>query len=105
MAGWRPVYPLLQVLSMLGGAQSDVNSAVQVAVDFVYLLWCERLLPDQYELLILSTLDSLTAGRGIGRRDAVQRFLAATERRFRTAVLETSRMRNLAEAWLSAHVV
>jgi tetratricopeptide (TPR) repeat protein len=69
-AKWRPTYPFSQVAQVLSGANSDPKSAVKVAADYVRLLWQQKLLPDQYERLVIAVLDAIVSGRcqGSGHR-------------------------------------
>jgi tetratricopeptide (TPR) repeat protein len=104
MASWHLVYPLPQVLRMLGGKWSDPESAVRVAVEYVYALWQENLFPEQYIALVDATLSALADGRGAQREATVYRFLAHAEGRFALIPLEIAKITDLVQLWLTSHV-
>jgi tetratricopeptide (TPR) repeat protein len=101
---WRPVYPFTQVVEILGGANSDLDSAVRVAVKYIYLLWSERILPDQYERLIMTVLNALTSHRK-NRRGVLNAFARAIEIKFKLAPTETHRIQEIVKAWTAAHLL
>jgi hypothetical protein len=105
MADWLPRYPFLHTLRMLGGTQSNMDPAVNVAARFTYSLWKKRIIPDAYENLVFSLLDGLTADRGMEKAEAIRKFLAVVEQQFVLAPLEITRLRNLARTWLQIHIV
>jgi nucleoside phosphorylase len=80
MDKWRPEGTFRTVLETLRGPDTEVKSAVIVAVEFFRLLWLESLLPGQRDALCHAVLDGLVNGRQtrevipLLRRDIEQAF-------------------------------
>jgi len=81
MAEWRVAHPYDQVVDGLGGDMCDENSAIGVAVQFLYELWDTTVSPLAVDYLMLRLLDALKRGRrlesmaGKLERSLNQRFL------------------------------
>ena len=60
---WQPVEPYSSLVQALGNQRTSLLSALNVAVDFLYQLWLEPILPSQREYLALGLLGGLTSGR------------------------------------------
>ena len=60
---WQPVEPYNSLAQALGGQRASLFSALNLAVDFLYQLWLEPILPHQREYLASALLDGLTSGR------------------------------------------
>ena len=60
---WQLSEPYNSLVQALGGQRASLSSALNVAVDFLYQLWLEPILPSQREYLTLGLLDGLTSGR------------------------------------------
>ena len=60
---WQPVEPYSRLVQALGNQRTSLLSALNVAVDFLYQLWLEPILPSQREYLTLGLLGGLTSGR------------------------------------------
>ena len=60
---WQPSEPYNSLVQTLGGQRAGLSSALNVAVNFLYQLWLEPILPRQREYLALGLLDGLTSGR------------------------------------------
>jgi hypothetical protein len=96
---WVNKNPFTSVLNTLGGSQLEVGSVVNVAAEFIFLLWRHLILDFQRDALIMAVLDALTQQR---KRDAVVRALeAAIKGRFRLLPLAEVRVRQIITAWRS----
>src|SRR5581483_11660293 len=62
-AQWSVEAPYSDVVTLLRGEYCDGFSAVQVAADFMRLLWQQPFLPRSSDYLLLMLLDELAAGR------------------------------------------
>ena len=60
---WQLVEPYNSLVQALGGQRVNLSSALNVAVDFLYQLWLEPMLPRQRQYLASALLDGLTSGR------------------------------------------
>ena len=60
---WQPVEPYNSLAQALGDQRASLFSALNLAVDFLYQLWLEPILPHQREYLASALLDGLTSGR------------------------------------------
>jgi len=102
-AQWRPVYPFSQVVRILG-AESNLDSAITVAAKYVYLLWKQKLLPDQYERLVIAVLGAITSKRA-RRKQALAAFDREIGTIFTLAPTEIYRIQEIMKAWATAHVL
>lgn len=103
-AQWRPNYPFVLVVSLLGGTQSDLNSAATVAAKYVRLLWKQTILPSQYEHLVLAVLDALASNRG-NRRQVLAAFEREIEREFALVPTEEAHIKDIMKTWTSIHTL
>jgi len=96
---WFNKHPFTSVLNTLNGSQIDIRSVVNVAAEFIFLLWMQ-LIPDfQRDALIVAVLDALTQKR---KRNAVLALLEAViKSRFRLLPLAEVRVRQVMTAWRS----
>src|SRR5262249_3263388 len=62
-SGWSGDAPCSIVAALLGGENSDCQSAVLVAAEFMRLLWQQPLLPLSTDYLLFRLLDNLGVGR------------------------------------------
>ena len=60
---WNPSEPYNLVIQVFGDQRTNVLSALNVAVDFLFQLWLEPILPIQRKNLTFSLLDELTSRR------------------------------------------
>ena len=63
IAEWRVAYPYDRVVDALGGDLCDENSAIGVAVQFLYELWNNTISPSATDYLMLRLLDALKRER------------------------------------------
>ena len=61
-ADWQLSEPYNSLVQALGGQRANLSSALNVAVDFLYQLWLEPILPNQREYLASGLLVGLTSG-------------------------------------------
>ena len=62
-AEWSVATPFSDVVVLLRGEHCDAMSAVQVAAEFMRLVWQQPILPRSSDYLLLRLLDELAAGR------------------------------------------
>jgi hypothetical protein len=60
---WRPVGAFERVVDTLKGPDAQVESAVNVAIQFFRIVWFALVLPHQRDALVMRVLDALVAGR------------------------------------------
>ena len=64
LSAWRPSEPYSTLVNTLGDQKTNLLSALNVAVDFLYKLWLEPIGRSQQEYLTLGLLGAFTSGRG-----------------------------------------
>ncbi len=64
LSAWRPSEPYSTLVNTFGDQKTNLLSALNVAVDFLYKLWLEPIGRVQQEYLTLGLLGALTSGRG-----------------------------------------
>lgn len=66
-ANWKLAHPFINVLKVLEGKNCDENSALNVSLHFISLIWKEHMkeqIPiDDFNLLFMSTLNKVVEGR------------------------------------------
>src|SRR5262249_22986152 len=62
-AEWSVEAPFSNVVVLLRGEYCDAMSAVQVAAEFMRILWQQPILPRSSDYLLMRLLDELAAGR------------------------------------------
>ena len=60
---WLPKLLYTRVLNHIRGKHSSEETAINVAANYIFLLWKEPLLPEQRQYLLLSLLNYLTMER------------------------------------------
>lgn len=103
-ARWRLGYPLSQTINMLGGSNCALKSAVQVAADYLHLLWLQQIPSEQYEQLIIGVLDAIAKDRS-HRHRVIGIFRRAFASKFKLAPLELIRLDQLIQIWECSRVL
>ena len=106
IAQWKPTYPFDRVVGRLGGNHSNAQSALVVACQWAYDLWIQKRLPEEYEGLILQTLDAIASDRNRGERvGIINSFETEMAGRFKMAPLTVLQIRNFVELWKRLHIL
>ena len=101
-SNWIPDVPLTQVLKILSGKYSDEDSAVAIAVAFVYRLWQAPIIQQKRDALIIAVLNTITEGRN--RPQALNRFMIGVQQRFNRP-LTSLEIVSIVEAWQERHTL
>lgn len=96
-AEWWATRPFTDVVSILGGKQSDQDSAVRVAADFLRLLWQQAVLPRSTDYLVFRLLDELGVGRNAF--EVSEKLLAAVSQRFVLITVAEAQIARLIQTW------
>lgn len=62
-ANWKLAYPFINVLKILDGKNCDENSALNASLHFIRLIWEEQIPIEDFDLLFMSTLNTVVSGR------------------------------------------
>ena len=99
---WIHDFPLTQVLKILSGKYSDEDSAIAIAVEFVYRLWQAPIIRQKRDALIIAVLNTITEGRN--RPQALNRFMIGIQQRFNRP-LTSLEIVSIVEAWQERHTL
>ncbi len=100
---WQLDYPLDQVLRTLSGKYCDEDSAIGVAVNFVYQLWQESFMPYSSDTIIFAVLDVITEERN--RRVVLDKFMRDVNSKFFLLPLAIEKIEETVQAWRQAHII
>ena len=100
---WQLDYPLDQILRTLSGKYCDEDSAIGVAVNFVYQLWQEPFIPYSSDTLIFAVLDVITEERN--RRVVLDKFMRDVNSKFFLLPLAIEKIEETVQAWRQAHIM
>ena len=100
---WQLDYPLDQILRTLSGKYCDEDSAIGVAVNFVYQLWQEPFIPYSSDTLIFAVLDVITEERN--RRVVLNKFMRDVNSKFFLLPLAIEKIEETVRAWRQAHIM
>ena len=98
---WNPSEPYNILVQALGGQRANLPWALNVAVDFLFKLWLEPILPSQREYLTLGLLGELTSGRTT--RAVLDRLADRIYERFTLHPLAEGRILSLIQAYAQTH--
>jgi hypothetical protein len=105
LASWNQAYPLESVWSTLSPAKSNMSSALQVAVEFVYLLWREKLPLHQYENLVMGILTAITSSATITNQYLLlEKFEAILANKLHLAPVAVSQLEDIVANWRHANL-
>ena len=100
---WQLDYPLDQILRTLSGKYCDEDSAIGVAVNFVYQLWQEPFIPYSSDTLIFAVLDVITEERN--RWVVLNKFMRDVNSKFFLLPLAIEKIEETVQAWRQAHIM
>ncbi len=100
---WQLDYPLDQVLRTLSGKYCDEDSAIGVAVNFVYQLWQEPFMPYSSDTIIFAVLDVITEERN--RWVVLDKFMRDVNSKFFLLPLAIEKIEETVQAWRQAHII
>ena len=100
---WIHDFPLTQVLKILNGKYCDEDSAIAIAVEFVYRLWQAPIILQKRDALIIAVLNTITEGRN--RPQALNRFMRGIQQRFNLRPLAIPAIVSIVEAWQETHIL
>lgn len=101
-SNWVVSEPYSIVSQTLSGNQSDEDSAIGVATNFMYMLWRQPILAQRRDYLILNMLDTLTNNRN--RRQVIGKLISFIKMRFKLIPLAERELSILIKAWLRMHI-
>ena len=102
-AEWKADYPFTTVVQILNGRTSDVDSALRVAVDFLYQLWRQSILPVQRDNLTSELMGSIIDGRN--RINTLNLFGQYVQIRFVILPLAERQILATLETWKRTHIL
>ncbi|MEK7397218.1 MAG: hypothetical protein AAB116_09800, partial [Candidatus Poribacteria bacterium] len=100
---WDYDRPLTDVLLRLKEGYSDDNSAVAVAVEFLYHLWMEPILETKKEKITFGILDVILENRGFGI--VLSKLIQAINRQFYLLPLEKEKIFSVIRSWKKMHLI
>ena len=101
-SAWRPSEPYSTLVKTLGDQKTDLLSALNVAVDFLYKLWLEPIGRSQQEYLTLGLLGALTFGRGT--REILNPLADGIRRRFTLLPFAEQAILSLIQTYAQSHL-
>lgn len=96
-AEWLPHQPFDAVVRRLGNQHSMETQSLRVAVDFLYELYRQHILPERQDTLTLKLLDALMTGRS--HRASLEKLTRLMKSRFYLLPFEEERLAALFKAW------
>lgn len=96
-AEWLPQHPFDAVVRRLGNQYSLEPEALRVAVDFIYELYRQPIIPEKQDALILKLLDALMIGRP--HRVSLEKLTRLMKARFYLLPFEAERLTALFKVW------
>ena len=100
---WQLDSPLDQILKTLSSKYCDEDSAIGVAVNFVYQLWQKPFMPYSNSTIIFAVLDAITEERN--RRVVLDKFIRAVNSKFFLLPLAIEKIEETVQAWRQAHII
>ena len=97
---WQLDLPLDQILKTLSGKYCDEDSAIGVAVNFVYHLWQNPFIPYS-RTIIFAVLDAITEERN--RQAVLDKFMWAINSKFSLLPFEKEKTEETVQMWRRSH--
>ena len=97
---WQLDFPLDQILKTLSGRYCDEDSAIRVAVNFVYQLWQKPFIPYS-RTFIFAVLDAITEERN--RQAVLDKFMRAINSKFSLLPFERKKIEETVQLWRHSH--
>ncbi len=94
---WLPTFPFTRVVKRLGNNQSELISSLSVAVQFLFELENEIVIPERHEGLVVSLLANLTFERN--RRTTLKKLRQIVGNRFRLLPIQERQIINIINTW------
>lgn len=103
-AKWVNRPPLSNMLLILSGEKSDLESAIEVSANFIHLLRREKLMVNQHQDMINSILDTLCMGRG-NRQQIMNALRNKVKARFFIDEIGFNNFDYALQIWKARHVL
>ena len=94
---WLPTFPFTRVVKRLGSKQSELISSLNVAVQFLYELDNEIILPERHEGLIVSLLANLTFEKN--RQTTLKALRRIVRNKFHLLPIQERQIINIINTW------
>ena len=98
---WKPSEPYNSLVQTLGGHGVNLSWALNIATDFLFQLWNQSLLSNQFKSLTFRLFEGLTSGRGIGL--VLDRLANRVQRESILYSLAEERILSLIEEYIQIH--